>query len=248
VLTREVLLEEFVAVENQALTEEEFDLLSDTVKAAMVLSAPPKPLQEVGSKQRVLEKTEENIVRVEWTVWLLHQLLKSYLRKAGKPNRQITAKVIQEEGYLLILNGETEQLPMMVEVTLQTGWPATNIILLDCGKRGAANTKTQFEAFNKIPYMFNGAHDLRQIIDHWRILVVTTWYHVPRVRRTAAAARKHAQYKLPVIGVPRKVCSFPTAEKVEGEIERILTYAEKDDIRPFPRKQEFTSKTKHCHH
>src|SRR5690606_8957560 len=71
----------------------------------------------------------------------------------------------------LILNGASEQLPLMENFVDKLGFPRTKTWLVDCGKRAYANTKTQLDALSQL--------SLGQVI------LVTSWYHVPRVKRTA---------------------------------------------------------------
>jgi hypothetical protein len=157
-----------------------------------------------------------------------------------KSVKEITPKIVQQENFFLILNGETERLPMMVDSALELGWPASNLLLIDCGKTGIANTKTQFTVLREFPFMGNHVHDLCQLVNHNRILIITTWYHVPRVRRNAAFTRSNAHYMLPVVGVPLNACiSIKTENRVEGEIQRILDYTERGWLRAFPFKQKF---------
>jgi hypothetical protein len=236
ILTRDSLLEELEAERTNVLTKQQIDQLSCSTKVAMVLSAPLAELANIH-----IEKTPEDTARIAYAIDLLHDLIRSSLVRMQIPFGKITPARIQKEGYFLILNAETERLPMMVDSALELGWPATNLILIDCGKTGVANTKTQFEILSKLPFTRNDYYKLRQLVTLSRILVVTTWYHVPRVRRTAAFTRRDTHYTLPVVGVPHNACiGFETDNRVEGEIERILSYTKKGWLRAFPFKQKFS--------
>ena len=122
---------------------------------------------------------------------------------------------------LLILNGEDEQFPMMVDVAVELGARRNQIITVACGAIGTANTKTQFEVLHAAPWLEQIRH----------LTIVTTGYHVPRVRRTAKA-QLPAGLRATVLAVPYDDYPF-SVFKVRGEIQRIMQYAAKGDIAPF---------------
>jgi uncharacterized SAM-binding protein YcdF (DUF218 family) len=139
--------------------------------------------------------------------------------RTGKSIEDITTEDIITHGPPLILNGETEQLPMMREVALSLDFPQEKIEELDCGKRGVGNTKTQFTALDTDPRFTENKH--------WTF--VSTGYHVPRVARTAISnIDEHREFD--VIGVPLEQHSYDVYRKVRGEVKRIILYAKKGDI------------------
>jgi len=116
----------------------------------------------------------------------------------------------------LVLCGETEQLEAMAAIVSE--WSELRVRCFDAGPRGpAVNTKTQIEQICDM-----SGESTRYL--HW----VTSAYHAPRVFLTA----------LKVLGVPPTVHPvkysddrrYDIAERVEGEIDRIITYSAKGDI------------------
>lgn len=178
--------------------------------AVVVLSAPP---EKHGGE--FIEKTDENIARVGFAIEVLKKLIAEKL----KTTEEIREEDLKNCDIPLILNGETEQLPMMVECAVDFGFPESKLITVDCGKRGVGNTKTQFTTLNHDPKTVQRKH----------YVFVTTSYHVPRVARTALA-NLELQQQFDVIGVPLQRYPINIYRKVRGEVRRILTYAEKGDI------------------
>ena len=104
--------------------------------------------------------------------------------------------------------------------------PEGNIIDLDCGKRGEANTKTQFEVINTDPRFRN--------FDH--LTFVSSDYHIPRVSRTAAAQLTPRIY-FDVIPVPHeKFHDYSVLKTVRGEVKRIERYSANGDISEKPQR------------
>jgi uncharacterized SAM-binding protein YcdF (DUF218 family) len=119
----------------------------------------------------------------------------------------------------LILNGVTEQLSTLKRIALEAGFPENKIELVDSGKDGTANTKTQFEVMNK--------NTLYQKTKH--LTFVTSSWHAPRVLRTAEAnLSKNIDFS--VIPVPSGRAPFDVFKIVRGEVRRIESYSTKGDI------------------
>jgi len=110
-------------------------------------------------------------------------------------------------------------------VRLMRELPAGYACFQDCGKRGEANTLTQFRAINSDPRM----KDLKSLV------FVTDTYHIPRVLRTAG---KNLPEDVRFVVSSDRENDWKlnnTFLRVAGEISRIIRYAEKGDILAFPR-------------
>ncbi|HLC99825.1 MAG TPA: hypothetical protein VJC11_02585 [Patescibacteria group bacterium] len=186
----------------------------------VVLSAP----QELRDNE-VVEKTDENVARIEYSIDLVKQIT---AKKAGKPLEEVTSQDIIAFGPPLILNGETEQLPMMQEVARESGFPEEKVQLLNSGDRGKSNTKTQFERINDDPRYQNTKH----------FIFVSTSYHIPRVTRTADK-NLDQNVNFEVIGVPLDTFDYNVYRKVRGEVKRILSYSERGDVSRFLKEPAF---------
>lgn len=122
----------------------------------------------------------------------------------------------------LILNGETEQLPMMEKVARQHGYPIEMIELVDCGKRGIGNTKTQFEVMNTDERFKDLKH----------LTFVTASYHALRTERTAD---KQLDPDKNFEVIPVSPADFPfSIFMLRGEIRRMMHYSQKGDISRNP--------------
>lgn len=181
--------------------------LANDVDALVVLSAPP-----LKTKTAYIEETQENVGRIRGGVELLEALRQS----SGAPSNSLELRP-------LILSGETEQLPMMQQVAIRLGYPPWQTWLVNCGDRGIGNTLTQFMTLRDVPR-------LNQIR---RLAVVTTGYHVPRVRRTAKAVLP-TEWTIDVIGIPYTLYPFDIPNFVLGEMQRIIAYAQKGDFKLSP--------------
>ncbi len=177
----------------------------------VVLSAPPEKRDD-----EFFEKTDENVARVEYAVHAIRDIVAKKIQVA--PEGLTDADIIAH-GPPLILNGETEQLPMMREVASELGFPEEKIQLVDAGRRGVANTKTQFTTMNQDPANADS--------HHWTF--VSSGYHVPRVARTALT-NLDKKRKFDVIGVPLKQFPYDVYRKIRGEVKRIVAYSAKGDI------------------
>ncbi len=164
--------------------------------AIIVLSAPP--LLDAGVWT---EDTAENRSRILYAAELWQALQPGNVRIP------------------FVLNGETQQLYMMAMIAQEAGIPLTEMLLLNCGNRGAANTMTQFQIM--------AAHPTGSL---WKeVYVVTSLYHAPRVRRTAATHMPNCTcYVAPV---PIADCPFDLG-LVATEIQRIVDYTNNGTLSP----------------
>lgn len=94
----------------------------------------------------------------------------------------------------------------------------------DCGKRGSANTKKQFEVFASDPKTAN----MKDVV------FVTNAYHCPRVKRTAGKILGTDVNFNVVIG-KFDYKYYNAFLKVMGEIDRIEKYSASGDILKYPR-------------
>lgn len=182
--------------------------LAKDIEALVVLSAPSLKIETV-----YIEETPENTSRIRDGIELLKMLRES----SGAPSNSLGLRP-------LILNGETEQLPMMQQVAIRHEYPPWQTWTVNCGDRGIGNTLTQFTAMRD---------DVR-LQKVKRLAVVTTGYHVPRVRRTAKAVLPK-ECTVDVIGLPYPEYPFNVSSLVMGEMQRIIAYAEKGDFELFPK-------------
>lgn len=136
------------------------------------------------------------------------------------------------EDVALILNGTPTQLPHMRAIAIHLGWPVERIEEVDCGPKGVANTKTQFEAMEKYYDDHHSKH----------LTFVTSDYHAPRVERTgnvnlnqarnfsvvvAPFSKGYRESKPQEDGSDGRSSVF---QKGLGEAKRIVRYSEKGDI------------------
>ena len=135
---------------------------------------------------------------------------------------ELVKKIAASKGGLtpsLVLNGVTEQLSTLKRIALEAGLSENKIELVDSGKDGTANTKTQFEVMNRNPLYQKSKH----------LTFVTSSWHAPRVLRTAEAnLSKNIDFS--VIPVPSDKVPFDVFKIVRGEVRRIESYSAKGDI------------------
>ncbi|MAZ67394.1 hypothetical protein CL652_01335 [bacterium] len=200
----------------EALTREGFEVPVET-EAVMVLSAAPS-LEEADERKR--EGNPENTARIKFGAEVLK------LIAAKKLNKALDDVTMSDLGSgtipPLVLNGETEQLPTMLEIAREMGIPDSHIFQIDSGRRGVSNTKTQFEkTLERIQSgdLGKGSH----------LTLISSSYHVPRVARTAEA-QLPVGVALEVLGVPFEDHPFNVFRTVRGEVRRIETYSDKGDI------------------
>lgn len=138
-------------------------------------------------------------------------------------------KIIKKNGWTgslpeFIINAEKEQLSLMCREAKLFGIPTQMIYQQNAGTRGLANTKTQFEVLSK---------ECKRMGWHSLVLVTST-YHVPRVRRTASKLLP-SRVEYYTLGIPNDREFVNTFQKVIGEIDRIVAYYDKGDIHIHPR-------------
>src|SRR3989344_4630269 len=194
--------------------------LPENTKAIMILSAPPNEKGENFSDEK--EGSPENVARIKLAIEVYKRIA---AKKLGKDIKQLTDEDLRSEILpFIILNGETEQLPMMRKVAVdEFHFPLEKLQEMDCGRRGVANTKTQFEKFELDPHLSKLPH----------IALITNAYYAPRVVRTASA-NLSADTDFDVIGVPLKDLKFNVFRKTRGEVKKIIRYAEKGDMSKHP--------------
>jgi len=195
------------------LTAEKYEPPTET-EGVVVLSAPPEKRDN-----ELIEKTSENIARIEYGIEMIKQIV---ARKSEKPIEEITNEDIIEYAPPLILNCGTEQLPAMSEMAAEAGFPKEKIQLVNCGDRGAGNTKTQFQIMDQDPAYQSAKH----------LTYITTSYHTPRVVRTAEK-NLNRNINFEVIGVPFGNFQYNVYRKVKGEVNKIFDYSEKGDMNRF---------------
>jgi hypothetical protein len=132
---------------------------------------------------------------------------------------ELSSEEIINNGPPIILCGTTEQVPIMQEVALNADFPQEKIIVIDCGKAGTVNTKTQFTMMNEFFAEKN--------IDH--ATFVTSDYHVPRTERTGHGSLE-SEINFDVLSVPHDKNPYNIFKVVRGEVKRIVAYSEKGDI------------------
>lgn len=125
----------------------------------------------------------------------------------------------------LILSGETEQLPGMKKLVEDIG--ERRYIPICSGNRGQSHTGTQFESF--VRWLRQQSYENRV-----GVVLVTSQYHVPRVRRYAAKHIPCGDFRWHVAGVPNDVGLYNQTVKVDGEIDRIVRYANQGIFDLFP--------------
>lgn len=182
--------------------------------AIVILSAPPGK-DEWGE---TVEDTPENIARIKHGVEVVKTITSA---KVDKALDTLTPDDIQKYAPPLVLDGETPQLPMMLEETKKLDWPENKIILVNSGERGESNTKTQFEALRQD----------ERFKDKF-LTIVTTGYHLPRVDRTAAQQLPNQEFE--VIAMPYEKHPF-SIFIIRGEIGRVQRYVAKGDIAASPK-------------
>lgn len=176
----------------------------------VVLSAPP-----LKDGERIIERSPENVARIEYSVHLVKKIV---AEKCQKPLNDVTTEEILQYGPNLVLNGETEQLPTMLEVAMELGFPKEKIEEINSGNRGISNTKTQFEEMEK--------DERYNLLPH--MTFVTSAWHQPRVLRTGQ--KNFANQNFDVIGLPYKKYPFNVLKYVKGEVKKIHKYSQAGDI------------------
>ncbi|HMS22719.1 MAG TPA: hypothetical protein PKA38_03035 [Candidatus Levybacteria bacterium] len=92
---------------------------------------------------------------------------------------------------------------------------------------GVANTKTQFNSINSDPSLKDASH----------ITIITSDYHVPRVKRTAVKNLRN-NISFDVLPAPQlEHDPYNVYPKVMGEVRRIIKYSNKGDISKVPTRE-----------
>lgn len=180
-------------------------------QAVVILSAPFVRMPD-GNLQ---ENSPENEARIKFGIELLRQIAAD---RTHKPDEESDFK----DAPPLVLNGETDQLPIMERIALQAGIPREMIELVDNIQDGVGNTKTQFTAMEQDPRFAHLQH----------AVFVTSLYHVPRVERTAEENLPgNTDYEV----IPVPIDKYPfNIFMIRGEIRRIWRYAASGDIAQVP--------------
>lgn len=131
----------------------------------------------------------------------------------------LAAELANQIGSALVLNGETEQLPAMMQIADELGFPPERLYIVDSGSRGKSNTKTQIEVLGQDARLNNVKS----------LILVTSDYHAPRVRRTALA-NLSPEVRFQVVPVSQEKNHHEVFCVVRGEIRRIESYAARGDI------------------
>ncbi len=172
----------------------------------------------------------ENIVRIGFAIQVIRDIIAKRLKKD-----EVTNKDIKNSNLKLFLNGESNQqkdilktqLDDMKHIAQAYNFPGDNIVLEDCLENGEANTKTQFKSINLDPSLKEASH----------ITIITSDYHVPRVRRTAVKNLR-SDISFDVLPTPQlEYDSYNVYPKVMGEIKRIIKYSNKGDISKVPTRE-----------
>ena len=219
-------------IDRHKLIKEEFrsilssqeNLNTDAIEAIKqtdaIVALSAAPIKEANGE--IIEDSPENVARVDVSIELIYEVT---ARRLNKSISDLTDEDVVKHGPHLVLDGETEQLNAMMEIAKSAGFPG-KIVGLDCGKRGEANTKTQFQAINTDLRFANTNH----------LTFVTSDYHIPRVSRTAAAQLTPRIY-FDVIAVPHdRYHEYDVYKTVKGEVERIVKYSQTGDIATSPKR------------
>jgi uncharacterized SAM-binding protein YcdF (DUF218 family) len=159
----------------------------------------------------------ENIARLKMGIEVVREVTAD---RIGKRAKDIEDDDIRSHGPELVLDGTTEQLPIMEELVSGFAFPMDKATKVDCGSVGVGNTKTQIEVAREYTAAQGSPH----------VTFISSAYHVPRIKRTAKAGLDDA-VPFDVVHVPNSVIAT-TQGQVRGEVLRIIKYAEKGDITP----------------
>lgn len=124
----------------------------------------------------------------------------------------------------IIFSGVTEKREEILSLLERLSSSKSLIHFQDCGKIGTANTKTQFEILITSPL----TKDLR------RLVIITSAWHIPRVKRTAAKFLP-PETEFVVMGNPDGSDDCDSFALVMDEIRKIIEYSAKGDISAKPR-------------
>lgn len=214
---RELIQEEFRDILEKAHYE-----ISPETDAIMVLSASPPGWDNRAPEERA--DFPEDVKRIEFAIEVYRRFAS---QKLGKPLEELTPEDLKNESLPpLVLNGATEQQPMMERIARKYGFPEDKTIFLNCGDHHIANTKTQFTKLSEHP-----------IVGKFKnFVVISTSYHIPRTARTASVNLPE-DVNFEMLGVPLEKLPFDVYKKVRGEVKRIELYSQKGDIARTPRRR-----------
>ncbi|MEK7630461.1 MAG: hypothetical protein AAB417_00300 [Patescibacteria group bacterium] len=160
-------------------------------------------------------RNRENLARVRFGARIWH-----YVADKAKKEQQRLPPIP-----FFYLVGLTLALPHLRQMALSEGIPDYIIRLLDNDAVGIGNTLTQLQLVASDPTLKRAKH----------ITIVSSSYHVPRIRRTAATCLPpDAQMWHAILGVPFEELPFDIT-MVKAEIDRIIAYSDKGDIARDPR-------------
>ena len=170
----------------------------------------------------------DNIVRIGYAIDIIRRIAQVKNQKNTTTNSDL-----KHLGLKLFLNGEgsnqenplINQLDDMKRIALAYNFPSELIETEDCSVEGrSANTKDQMNTINS---------DLR-LVSARHVTLVTSDYHDPRVVRTADLNLRPG-LDFDVIPAPQEAWQhYNVAEKMMGEINRIVNYSKQGDLSAYP--------------
>ncbi len=171
-----------------------------------------------------LTRNPENSSRIAFAANIFKDIA---AQKLGKRREELTSEdLLAKDLPLFAIVGLTASLQTLKELSKENGIPEEKIHLVDNGKIGVGNTKTQFENVVSNPALGHATH----------LTFVSQSYHVPRLWRTADATLPD-QMNYEILGVALSQMPYNVYRKVRGEIKRIIAYSAKGDISHDPRPQ-----------
>jgi uncharacterized SAM-binding protein YcdF (DUF218 family) len=124
----------------------------------------------------------------------------------------------------VFFSGITGEKETITNLMISFGLPKENCFFQDCGKFGITNTKIQFETLASDPLTK----------DCKNLAIVTSAYHIPRVKRTAGKYLQ-SETKFIVVANIEDWKTYNSFLMVMDEIEKIVKYSVKRDILERPR-------------
>lgn len=187
--------------------------------AVLVPSAPPTI-----TDAEHCEDNPENAARIHFGIFLCKLKMLSGDEWFDELPAKLPPDLDVDSFPLLYINAEAQQLYALLELAKRY-YPAERIRAINCGNRRVGNTLTQFTTIADTPA-------LRQaFIEHGKVTVVTSAYHVPRIYLTAKKCLEgiceFTVEPVPLVGP----IQFPvTLELIKAELDRIAKYIEKGDL------------------
>ncbi|MFH0804169.1 MAG: ElyC/SanA/YdcF family protein [Candidatus Zambryskibacteria bacterium] len=124
----------------------------------------------------------------------------------------------------VIFSGATESRAEKLAQMEQSGIPKELCHFQDGSKLGVINTKTQFEILITDPL----TKDFKNLV------IVTSTYHIPRVKRTVGKFLPE-EIRFVAVGNPEDWKIHNSFLKIIDEIKKIIAYSDKGDILIYPR-------------